>query len=106
MSNRVQWIEHKGERMIFCDYSNIQSEEAFIRAIEETEAEAEVLEQAPGTLILMLIDVTGSRITSKVTGRARELSAAARAKEIPSSPPRSWACPVQRKRRSSWRYNS
>lgn len=84
MSNRVQWIEYNGERMIFCDYSNIQSEEAFIRAIEETEAD--VLEQAPGTLILMLIDVTGSRITSKVTGRARELSAAARAKEIPSSP--------------------
>ncbi|HDQ73852.1 MAG TPA: hypothetical protein ENN19_17415 [Chloroflexi bacterium] len=70
--------------MIFCDYSNILDEETFIRALDE--AEAEVLEQAPGTLILMLIDVTGSRITSKVTNRARDLSAAARAKEIPSSP--------------------
>jgi hypothetical protein len=84
MGNRVQWIEHKGERIIFCDYSNIRDEEAFVQAIEETEAE--VLEQAPGTLILMLVDVTGSLVTSRVTGRARELAAAARAKDIPSSP--------------------
>jgi hypothetical protein len=34
----------------------------------------------------MLIDATGSRITSRVTGRARELAAKAREKDIPSSP--------------------
>jgi hypothetical protein len=84
MGNRVQWIEHRGERVLFCDYSNIDDEDEFTRAIVETETE--VLKQAPGTLILMLIDVTGSRVTSKVTGRARELSAAARIREIPSSP--------------------
>ncbi|MFL7792120.1 MAG: hypothetical protein AB8I69_08275 [Anaerolineae bacterium] len=84
MGNRVRWIEHKGERIIFCDYSNIRDEDEFIRAIVETETE--VLKQAPGTLILMLIDATGSHITSAVTGRARELAAAARKKGIPSSP--------------------
>jgi hypothetical protein len=84
MGNRVQWIEHEGKRILFCDYSNIHDEEEFVRAIVETETE--VLKQAPGTLILMLIDVTGSRITSAVTGRARELAAAARKREIPSSP--------------------
>lgn len=84
MGNRVQWIEHKGKRILFCDYTNIGDEETFVQAIVETEKE--VLKQAPKTLILMLIDATGSRITSKVTGRARELAAKARAKDIPSSP--------------------
>ncbi len=84
MGNRVQWIEHKGKRILFCDYSNIHDEEGFIRVIVETETE--VLKQAPGTLILMLIDVTGSRVTSKVTERARGLAAAARKRGIPSSP--------------------
>jgi hypothetical protein len=84
MGNRVKWIEHKGEKILFCDYSNIRDEEEFIQAIEETEPE--VLKQAPGTLILMLIDATDSLVTSKVTGRARELAAAARGRGIPSSP--------------------
>lgn len=84
MSKRVRWIEHKGERILFCDYTDMQSEETFIQALTETEAE--VLKQAPGTLILMLIDTTGSRVTPQVTKRARELAAAARQKGIPSSP--------------------
>jgi hypothetical protein len=84
MGNRVQWVEHKGERILLCDYSNIQDEEDFVRTVVETESE--VLKQAPGTLILMLIDVSGSRITSKATRRARELAAAARERGIPSSP--------------------
>jgi hypothetical protein len=84
MDNRVKWIEHEGKTILFCDYSNIQDEEEFIQAIKETEPE--VLKQAPGTLILMLIDATDSLITSKVTARARELAAAARERGIPSSP--------------------
>lgn len=84
MGNRVQWIKHRGERIIFCDYSNIQEEEEFLRAIEEMEQE--VLKEEPGTLILMLIDVTGSRVSSNVTTRARGVAAAAREKGIPSSP--------------------
>jgi len=84
MGNRVQWIEHRGKKILFCDYSNIHDEEDYIRAIVETEVE--VLKQVPGTLILMLIDTTGSHITSRVTQRARELAAAARKRGIPSSP--------------------
>jgi len=84
MSNRVQWIEHQGELIIFCDYTNIQEEEQFLQAIEEMERE--VLKEEPGTFIRMLIDVTGSHVTAKVTGRAREVAAAAREKGIPSSP--------------------
>ncbi len=83
MGNRVQWIEHQGKRILFCDYSN-QDEEEYIQTLAETETE--VLKQEPGTLILMLIDTTGSLITSKITGRARELAAAARKRGIPSSP--------------------
>jgi hypothetical protein len=84
MGNRVQWIKHRDKRILFCDYSNIHDEDEFIQTIVETETE--VLKQAPGTLILMLIDATGSHITSSVTGRARELAAAARKRGIPSSP--------------------
>ncbi|MBN1954320.1 MAG: hypothetical protein JW900_04630 [Anaerolineae bacterium] len=84
MGNRVQWIEHQGERIIFCDYTSIPTEAEFLRAIGEMENE--VLKEEPGTLILMLIDVTGSLVTANVTARAREVAAAAREKGIPSSP--------------------
>jgi hypothetical protein len=84
MANRVQWIEHRGETILFCDYSNIHDEQEFIRVLDETEVE--VLKQEPGTLILMLIDVRGSHISASMTKRARELAAAAREKDIPSSP--------------------
>ena len=84
MSNRVKWIEHQGERIIFCDYTNIKEEEEFLRAIQEMEQK--VLQEEPGTFILMLIDVSTSHVTSNVTGRAREVAAAAREKGIPSSP--------------------
>lgn len=84
MDNRVQWIEHRGETILFCDYSNIHDEEEFVHVLAETEVE--VLKQEPGTLILMLIDVRGSYITASVTQRARALAAAARKRGIPSSP--------------------
>lgn len=83
MDNRVQWIEHRGKKILFCGYSN-QDEEEYIQALAE--AETEVLKQEPGTLILMLIDTTGSLITSQITRRARELAVAARKRGIPSSP--------------------
>lgn len=84
MGKRVQWIEYQGERIIFCDYTNIQHEEEFLRGIEEMGAK--VLKEEPGTFILMLIDVTGSLVTAKVTEKARAVAAAARARGIPSSP--------------------
>lgn len=84
MSNRAQWIEHKGRRILFCNYAHIREEEEFLQALAETETE--VLRQAPGTFILMLIDATGALITPAVTERARKLAAAARKRDIPSSP--------------------
>ncbi len=84
MGNRTQWIEHKGKRILSCDYSQIHDEEEFVRAIAETEVL--VLMEAPSTFILMLVDVTGSLLSIKVTERARALAAAARKKGIPSSP--------------------
>ena len=84
MGSRVQWIEHRGKKILFCNYSGIRDEDEYVQAMVETETE--VLKQAPGTLILMLIDATGSHLTAKVTERARELAAAARKKGIPSSP--------------------
>jgi len=84
MSVRVQWIEHQGKKILYCNYTGIRDEDEYVQAIADTETE--VLKQAPGTVILMLIDATGSRITSKMTERARALAAAARKKGIPSSP--------------------
>jgi hypothetical protein len=84
MGNRVQWIEHKGETILFCDYANIRNEEEFIQALAKTETE--VLKQEPGTFILMLIDATNARLTPAVTAKTREVAAAAREKGIPSSP--------------------
>ena len=84
MSERIQWIEYKGKRILFVDYSKLREEEPYLKAIEEMEAE--VLKQPKGTIILTLIDFTGSIATTAITERSKKMTAAAKAAGIPDSP--------------------
>jgi flagellar motor switch protein FliG len=70
MSDRVSWIEHKGVRILYADYSRL-SEEEYIEVIEEFKNE--LLKQPPGS-VATLTNVTDSTVTNKVKDKLKELS--------------------------------
>ncbi len=69
MNNRVSWIEHKGARILYADYSNLSGEE-YIGAIEEFKNE--LLKQTPGSIVT-LTNVTDSKVTNEVKEKLKEL---------------------------------
>lgn len=84
MSERIRWIQHKGKKILFVDYSRLQDEEKYLRAIEEMEAE--VLKQPKGKKILTLVDGTDSIATTVITERSKRMMATSKESGIPDSP--------------------
>ena len=84
MSNRIQWIQHKGKRILFGNWSGIREEAEYLRAIEELEAE--ILKQPKGHRVLTLLDQSGSIATPAITERSKRMIATAKEKGIPDSP--------------------
>jgi hypothetical protein len=84
MAKHVQWIEHKGKRIIYANYAGIQEETEYLAAIEELEEE--ICAQPAGTLVPLLINVTDTRMTQAVSSRSKQLMATAKEKGIPDSP--------------------
>ena len=52
MQERIQWIQHKGKKILFVDASNIRDEDNFLRIL--VEAEAQILAQPTGHQYLTL----------------------------------------------------
>ena len=70
--SRVNWIEHKGKRILFYDFSNL-TELEFERAIDEA---IEVVSQLPpGSELLDLADVRGTETSRRATTKLREFTA-------------------------------
>ena len=84
MSRYAQWIIHKGERILFADYSGLSDQEEYLRAMEETERE--LLKEPAGRMVPMLIDTSNTRSSPAITERGKQMSEAARAKGIPDGP--------------------
>lgn len=84
MSERIRWIQHKGKKILFVDYSNLRDEKEYLTAIAEMEAE--VLKQPKGKKILTLIDFTGSIAFTAITERSKQMTARAKEAGIPDSP--------------------
>ena len=70
MSDRVSWIEYKGARILYVDYSGTSGEE-FIKVVDEFENE--LLEQTPGSVVT-LTNVTNTVITDELRTRLREMA--------------------------------
>lgn len=68
MSDRVKWIEYKGTKILYIDYSGLSKEE-YVKVIEE--AKDELLKQPPGSVVT-LSDVSNSCITEKVRDKFKE----------------------------------
>ncbi len=84
MSNRFQWIEYKGHKILFVDWSGIRQEADYLKVIEELEAE--ILKLPKGQKILMLIDQTGSIASLAITDRSKRMMDTAKENGIPDSP--------------------
>jgi len=84
MSEHVKWIQYKGKRILYVDYSRIRDEQKYLKAIEEMEAE--VLKQPKGHKILTLMDMTGSLATTAITERSKKMTATSKEYGIPDSP--------------------
>jgi len=84
MGKYIQWIEHKGQRILFANFVNIHEESEYMSALEEMEAE--ILKQPPGQFVPALMDFTNTRMTTAVTARSKQMMAAAKEKGIPDSP--------------------
>jgi hypothetical protein len=69
VSRYAQWITHKGQRILYVDYSGLVDEEEYLGAIAETERE--VLKQPPGRVLPLLFDMTNTRASTAITDRAK-----------------------------------
>ena len=70
MSDRVTWIEHKGARILYADYSGLSGEE-YISVIEAFKNQ--LAQQTPGS-VATLTNVTDSRVSEEVKDKFRELT--------------------------------
>ncbi len=84
MSRYAEWIVHKGQRILFADYSGLVDEEKYLSAIAETEGE--ILKQPPGKMVPLLFNMTNTRASTAITDRAKRMTDAAKARGIPDSP--------------------
>ena len=70
MSDRVTWLEHKGTRILYVDYSGTSDDE-FIKVVDEFESE--LLKQTPGSVVT-LTNVTNTVITNELRARLKEMA--------------------------------
>jgi hypothetical protein len=71
MNDRISWIEHKGARILYADYSGLD-EHGQVQTIEAFKNE--LLKQAPGS-VATLTNVKDTEITDKVKEKYKELAA-------------------------------
>ena len=81
MGKYVQWTTHKGKRILFLNAKGLREAE-YMLAMEEMRQE--LLRERDG--VLVLVDATGTEMTTKTTNKAKEVAAATKAKGIPDKP--------------------
>lgn len=69
MANTINWIEYKGKKILFCDFSNY-SEAQYLEGVDAMEKE--LLAQSGEGEHLLLIDVTGSHMTKATSARGKK----------------------------------
>jgi hypothetical protein len=70
MKDRLSWIEHKGARILYVNYSGL-SEDEFIETIGEFEEE--LLKQTPGSLVT-LTNMANVLFTDRARRKFKELA--------------------------------
>lgn len=65
----IQWVEHKGKRILICDFSKMD-EKGYISGTDAMEKE--LLAQPRGSKPLLLVDVTDSTMTKVTSERGKQ----------------------------------
>ena len=81
MGKYAQWITHKGKRILFLNAKGLREAE-YITALEEMRQE--LLKEREGALVL--VDSTGTKMTTLAVNKAKEASAATKAEGLPQMP--------------------
>jgi dihydroxyacetone kinase DhaKLM complex PTS-EIIA-like component DhaM len=68
--DRVYFIEHKGKRILFLDFSDCYIEEA-LKVVDEAK---QMIRGQPSNSLLTLTDVTGARFNTELTNAMKELA--------------------------------
>ena len=66
---RVRFIEHRGQRVLLLDYSDLAEESVILEMIEER---TDIVAQQPRGSVLTLIDVTHSKWTRTAIQRVKD----------------------------------
>jgi hypothetical protein len=69
--DRVSWIEYKGKRILYEDFSGLQNPEDIYRVTDTSTA---LICKEPEASVLLLTDVTGARYNSSIIRRLEENS--------------------------------
>ena len=70
MSDRISWMEHKGARILYVDYTGLSGQE-YLGVIQEFEDV--LLKQPPGSVVT-LTNVTGTTVTNEIRDRFKLLA--------------------------------
>jgi len=70
MSERVRWITHNGEQILFSNFSGL-GEEQYLKEMEETAAMLRSAVEKRPLYLLALTDVTNTTTTAKITEKSR-----------------------------------
>ena len=81
MGKNLQWMTHKGKRMLFLNAAGMREAE-YMAALEEMKHE--LLKECDGTMVI--VDATKTEMTTATVNKAKEVAAATKAKGIPDRP--------------------
>ena len=73
MSRYLEWIEHKGKRILYVDFSGLKPHE-ILQAMDENQEE--ILRQPADSTILTLTNMSGTRTTTEMNEKGKEIAAA------------------------------
>jgi hypothetical protein len=71
MSERVKWITHKGEQILFSNYSGLD-EGLYLKELEETMALLKSAVDQKPPYLLALTDVSNTTTTAKITEKSKQ----------------------------------
>jgi hypothetical protein len=81
MGKYVQWITHKNKKILFLNAKGLREAEYMVA---QEELKQELLKERKAALVL--VDATGTEMTTKTTNKAKEVAAANKAEGIPDGP--------------------
>jgi hypothetical protein len=70
LSERVRWITHNGEQILFSNFSGL-GEEQYLKEMEETAAMLRSAVEKRPLYLLTLTDVTNTTTTAKITEKSK-----------------------------------